>query len=486
MLFHSIPFLYFFVIVVSLYFILPSRFRWVLLLGASYYFYFCWKAEYLIIIFLSSLVSYLSGIFMERRATLSRRKKVLFVALCYHIGILFVFKYLDFFSQSIKPIFNTLNLFDGISAFHLLQPIGISFYTFKSISYCIDIYRGHQKVEHHLGKVALYVAFFPQLLAGPIERGTRLLPQFFQEFNFDYIRVVDGLKRMLWGLFQKMVIADNLAILVDSIYNHPEGHQGMSLLLATLFYSFQIYCDFSGYSDIAIGAAQVMGYQTMENFNRPYFSSSIGEFWRRWHISLSSWLRDYLYIPLGGNRVPIPRWYLNLLIVFLLCGLWHGANWTFIFWGGLHGLYLVLSASTQKLRNRIHQTLGIEKIPKLHRFFKIGFTFLMVSFAWIFFRANNLEDAFYIIGHLFTGWEDFFQRGLHSVPFIESMRFEWFVGVLSIFILIPVEGLKGKRSFSEMIASKPIWIRWPVYYFLILSIFLVGQFGGKQFIYFQF
>jgi len=479
-------FFYFFVIVGAIYFAVPVRVRWVLLLVASYYFYFCWKAEYLLIIFLSTTISYSAGIFIERTATPSRRKNILILVLCYHIGTLFIFKYLGFFSHQLRSLFSTFNLLDEIPTFNLLQPIGISFYTFKSISYCIDVYRGHQKAEHHLGRVALYVAFFPQLLAGPIERATRLLSQFQKKFNFDYQRVTEGLKRMLWGFFQKMVIADNLAILVDSVYNHPENHQGASLLVATLFYSFQIYCDFSGYSDIAIGAAQVMGYQTMENFNRPYFSTSVGEFWRRWHISLSSWLRDYLYIPLGGSRVPLPRWYLNLLIVFLLCGLWHGANWTFVLWGGIHGLYLILSSATQRIRNSISQTLGVKEISKPHRFFKTGMTFLMISFAWIFFRANSLRDAFYIIQHLFTGWGNLFQIGFHAIPFIESLRFELIVGVLSVLLLIAIEGLKGDRTFSEMIALKPIWVRWPVYYSLIISILLFGEFGGKQFIYFQF
>jgi D-alanyl-lipoteichoic acid acyltransferase DltB (MBOAT superfamily) len=295
--------------------------------------------------------------------------------------------------------------------------------------------------------------------------------------------VTNGLRLMLWGFFKKMVIADNLALLVDSVYNQPSQYQGASLVLATLFYTFQIYCDFSGYSDIAIGAAQVMGFTTMENFNRPYFSQSVPEFWRRWHISLSTWFRDYLYIPLGGNRISSSRWYFNLFIVLLICGLWHGANWTFVAWGGVHGVYLILSAVTQKMRRKGCQMTGIDQFPKLHRSLRVAITFLLISFAWIFFRANTISDAFYLTTHLWTGWDRVsFQR----IPFWEVLRFEFIVGISSIFVLLLVEKMQGDRDFAEMIFLKPIWIRWPLYYVLMLSILLLGHFGQRQFIYFQF
>jgi len=355
------------------------------------------------------------------------------------------------------------------------------------LSYTIDVYRGDKAPERHLGFFALYVSFFPQLLAGPIERATRFLPQLYEKYDFDYPRVTRGLKLMLWGLFQKMVIADNLAPLVDSVYSDPSHHQGISLILATFFFAFQIYCDFSGYSDIAIGAAQVFEIKTMDNFNRPYFSKSIPEFWRRWHISLSTWFRDYLYIPLGGNRVSIPRWYFNLFIVMLICGFWHGANWTFIVWGGLHGFYLAFSRITQGIRYKVAQTIGLNKFPRLHSYLKVMVTFFLVSFAWIFFRANTISDAIYIISNLFSGWG----RGLtfeafEKMPFVESLKFELVVSLFAIGILLVVHLIERRENIIDWFSEKPIWLRWSVYYSIILSILLFGNFGSKQFIYFQF
>ncbi len=479
----STPFILFFILVSGIYFVLPYRYRWIWLLGSSYYFYITWEPASLLLLAGSTFVTYVCALQINKESFQNIRKRYFILCIAFNLGLLFIFKYFLFFYRSLRDL-------GGQSLppllFTLLLPVGISFYTFKSISYCADVYRGEQKAEKHLGRVALYVAFFPQLLAGPIERGTRLLPQFHQWFHFDSTRAAEGLRRVLWGFFQKMVIADNLAILVDSVYNHPESHQGINFLLATFFYSFQIYCDFSGYSEIAIGSAQVLGYRTMENFDRPYFSTSVREFWRRWHISLSTWLRDYLYIPLGGSRVPEIRWYLNLFIVFLICGLWHGANWTFVFWGGIHGLYLIFSAITQTLRNRVTQVLGLRRIPEVHRMFKIGMTFLMVSFAWIFFRANSLSDAFYIIQRLWRGWGELFQSQLQMIPFMGALRFEGMVGICSLFLLVVVEGMRGNRNFSQMIATKSRWLRWSVYYVLILSILFFGQFGGQPFIYFQF
>jgi D-alanyl-lipoteichoic acid acyltransferase DltB (MBOAT superfamily) len=355
------------------------------------------------------------------------------------------------------------------------------------LSYAIDVYRGAMAPEKHLGFFAVYVAFFPQLLAGPIERATRFLPQLYERFDFDYQRVTRGLRLMLWGFFQKMVIADNLATLVDSVYKHPADYQGLPLFLATFFFAFQIYCDFSGYSDIAIGAAQVMGYRTMENFNRPYFSKSISEFWRRWHISLSSWFRDYLYIPMGGNRVSVPRWYLNLFVVMVICGFWHGANWTFLVWGGLHGCFLIFSILTRSVRDRLVRMIGLDRVPKPHRYLKILITFSLVCFAWIFFRADTISDAFYIISNLFTGWRGAFTvETLEKIPFWGSLKFELAVSLISIGILLSVHLMEERGNIIDRFSDKPIWIRWPVYYSLLLAILLFGNFGAKQFIYFQF
>ncbi len=466
------------------YFSISYRFRWVLLLAASYYFYLSAKPKFIIFLLLSTLITYCTGIQMGKKSSKSERKKFLLVGLFSNVGLLFALKYFNFFGNSLTHFFAGLQIGYKIPALHILLPIGISFYLFKSLSYCMDVYRGDQAPEKHLGHFALYVAFFPQLLAGPIERATRFLPQVNEKFDFDYSRVTKGLRLMLWGFFQKMVIADNLAPLVDSVYNHPTDYQGVSLVLATLFFSFQIYCDFCGYSDIAIGAAQVLGYKTMGNFNRPYLSGSVPEFWRRWHISLSTWFRDYLYIPLGGNRVSIPRWYFNLFTVMLVCGLWHGANWTFLVWGGLHGCYLVLSAFTRKVRRRVCQATSLDKVPRLHQSLKVLVTFALVCFAWIFFRANNVSDAFYIISHLLTSWES--AKGWQLTPFLGPLKFELLVSILSASLLILVQFLERDGSIVEKLSGRPVWLRWSIYYTTVLSILLFGNFASKQFIYFQF
>lgn len=487
MVFNSVKFLFFFVIVITIYFSIPHRIRWIWLLGASYYFYILWKPLYIFLIVITTLITYYTAIRMGQTDLRSRRKKFLFFSLLSNLGLLFVFKYYNFFNDSLRTLFQHYPLFYRIPSFDLMLPLGISFYIFKSLSYTIDVYRGDKAPERHLGFFALYVSFFPQLLAGPIERASRLIPQFYKKYNFNYQRVTHGLILMLWGFFQKMVIADNLATIVDSVYSQPTQYQGMSLFIAAFFYSFQIYCDFSGYSDIAIGAAQVMGFTTMVNFNRPYFSKSILEFWRRWHISLSTWFRDYFYIPLGGNRVSIPRWYFNLFFVLLICGLWHGANWTFVVWGGLHGFYLVMSALTQNIRGKIYKTIGLDKAPRLHHSLKTLVTFSLVSLAWVFFRAHSISDAIYILSHLFTGWQDIFHADvLIKNSLWGSLKFQGITGLASIGVLILVEWGARHGSIVEMISAKPIWIRWPAYYFILLSILLFGHFGTKQFIYFQF
>ena len=484
MLFNSVSFLFFFTIVTVLYFSIPYRYRWILLLFASYLFYAGFQPEYLLLIVLLTFVSYFSGLQMGKEPMQSKRKKILLFCLVFHLGILFIFKYYNFFNSSLRVLFEHFNLFYGLPSLPFLLPVGLSFFAFKSLSYAIDVYRGEQAPERYVGRLGLYIAFFPQLLAGPIERAKRLLPQLYEKHDFDDQRVSDGLKLMLWGLFQKIVIADNLAPLVDAVYNHPAHYQGASLILATLFFTFQIYCDFSGYSDIAIGAAQVLGFKTMDNFKRPYFSKSIQEFWRRWHISLSTWFRDYLYIPLGGNRISVSRWYLNLFVVLLVCGFWHGANWTFIIWGGIHGFFLVFSAFTQEIRNRIHQRLGLSRIPTIQHTLKVLVTFFCVSFAWIFFRANNISDGLYIISHLWTGWGDLYAGAL--VPFGGALKFNLIIGVASTGILLIIHFLQGEDNFCHWLSQKRMAWRWSVYYSMILAILLFGPFKLKEFIYFQF
>ncbi|MCB0064655.1 MAG: MBOAT family protein, partial [Caldilineaceae bacterium] len=338
MLFNSLQFIIFFPAVVTIYFLLPHRYRWLLLLAASYYFYAAWQIEYTLLIFISTAVDYAMAHLMAQSEKLWHRRAYLGVSLLVNLGLLFGFKYFNFFNESVRATLNLFNIFYNVPAFQVLLPVGISFYTFQTLSYTIDVYRGKLAPERHFGRFALYVAFFPQLVAGPIERATHLLPQFHQPMTFNQTRIASGLRLLLWGMFKKVVIADRLALYVNQVYDHPGDHGALTLLIASYFFAFQIYCDFSGYSDIAIGAARVMGFDLMENFRQPYMARSIAGFWRRWHISLSTWFRDYLYIPLGGNRVARWRWYSNLFLVFLVSGLWHGAAWHFVIWGALHGL----------------------------------------------------------------------------------------------------------------------------------------------------
>lgn len=410
-------------------------------------------------------------------------KKYLLLSLAANLGILFTFKYANFFSDSLRVALNQFNIFYDMPMFDLLLPVGISFYTFQSMSYTIDVYRGEQPPERHLGKFALYVAFFPQLVAGPIERSLRLLPQFDRVFKFDYERVVSGLRLMLWGFFKKLVIADRLAIYVNEAYNHPAEYQGLTLLLATYFFAIQIYCDFSGYSDIAIGAARVMGYDLMTNFRQPYFSKSIAEFWRRWHISLSTWFRDYLYIPLGGNRVGKPRWYFNLFAVFVISGLWHGANWTFVIWGALHGGYLIFAIVTAGWRQKLADRSGLAKLPALHNLLRTLITFHLVLFAWIFFRANSLGEAFLIIGNIAA--LDFSPDALKALNIALGWG-ELLVAIGSILFLELAHLLQSRGKVHSWITAQPAVLRWSVYYLLLLAIAFFGVFNHSEFIYFQF
>lgn len=483
MLFNSIEFLIFFPVVVAVFFALPQRFRQVFLLAASYYFYMCWKAEYAILILVSTLIDYVAALRMGKTTEKSARTKYLILSLAANLGILFAFKYANFFNESIQAVLQQFNIFYGFPGFDWLLPVGISFYTFQSMSYTIDVYRGEKEPERRFTTFALYVAFFPQLVAGPIERSVRLLPQLDRTVRFDYDRLISGLRLMLWGFFKKVVIADRLAIYVNQVYNSPGEYQGFTLLLATYFFAFQIYCDFSGYSDIAIGTARIMGYDLMLNFRQPYFSQSISEFWKRWHISLSSWFKDYLYIPLGGNRVSKPRWYFNLLAVFLVSGLWHGANWTFALWGFLHGFYLVFSIWTQKAREAMAGLLKIDRFPLLQRGLKIFLTFHLVCFAWVFFRANSVAEAFLILRNLLR--LDFSPAGLAAINVALGWG-ELLIALGSILLLEVYHLLERTGRLKILVLGQPRTFRWAIYYALILGIVFFGVFNHTEFIYFQF
>jgi D-alanyl-lipoteichoic acid acyltransferase DltB (MBOAT superfamily) len=482
MLFNSIHFLFFFPVAVTVYFALRHRLRWGWLLAASYYFYMCWRPEYVVVLWAITLIDFLAGIQIGASRTPARRRAFLVLSLASNLSLLFAFKYYNFFNDSLRASFQLFDLSYPIPVADVLLPVGISFHTFQAMSYTIDVYRGRQQPERNLGLFALYVAFFPQLVAGPIERPGHLLPQFRVEHRFDYVRVTDGLKLMAWGFFKKLVVADRLAPYVDEVYARPEQFDAGRLILATYFFAFQIYCDFSGYSDIAIGAAQVMGFELTENFRRPYFAASIREFWRRWHITLMSWFRDYLYIPLGGNRVARPRYFANILTVFLLSGLWHGANWTFVVWGLLHAAYIVTSSLTEGLRTRARAASGLGRHPGLERALGGIATFHLVAFAWVFFRADTLGDALLILRRIFSGAS----FGAFGFTLPEFDALELGIAAAAIVTLLALETLQERRRVRQLLARQPVWARWACYGAAILLILLFGEFDEREFIYFQF
>ncbi|MFD2718422.1 MBOAT family O-acyltransferase [Hymenobacter monticola] len=349
---------------------------------------------YLLILILTIIIDYYAGILIEN-ARGNQRKFYLAMSLVANIGVLAVFKYYNFFIANLNELLHISNYHASLPLLNIILPIGLSFHTFQAMSYTIEVYRGNYPAERHFGIYALYVMFYPQLVAGPIERPQNVLYQFHEKKSFNYDNVTSGLRLMAWGLFKKVVVADRLAFMVNEVYNKPNYFHGLPVIIATVFFAIQIYCDFSGYSDMALGTARVMGFELMKNFDRPYFSKSIGEFWRRWHISLSTWFKDYLYISLGGNRVSIPRGYFNLFFVFMVSGLWHGANWTFIAWGALHGFYQIFGRLTKDTRQLIIQKTRLSFLN--HSVITISTTFILVTFAWIFFRANTISDAFLII-----------------------------------------------------------------------------------------
>ena len=495
MLFNSVDFLIFFPTVTILYFLTPHRFRWSLLLAASCVFYMSFIPAYILIIFTVIVIDYFAALLMENRKGIAR-KILFFGSIILTCLVLFIFKYFNFFTVNVEALARFFHWNYSPKILNLVLPIGLSFYTLQSLSYVIEVYRGKQCAERRFGIFAVYVMFFPQLVAGPIERPGNLLPQFYEKHKFDYIAVTDGLKLMVWGLFKKVVIADRLALFVNQVYNNTHEYQGVSFIMATVFFSFQIYCDFSGYSDMAIGAAQVMGFRLMDNFNRPYFSRSINEFWKRWHISLSSWFRDYVYIPLGGNRVSQHRWYFNMLVVFLLSGLWHGADWTFIAWGLLNVSYMIFGVVTGPWRKRAADRLGMNRDAGIYKYSRIICTFLLITFSWIFFRANSIGDAVYIVRHLFSGVFDYIYVFVTTVasegtgkmrPILAGQTPAQFgIAIFSIMLMELVHAVQSHGRIRHMLREKPALLRWIFYYGIVLCIFLFGVFDGNQFIYFQF
>lgn len=478
MLFNSLSFALFFLILTGIHFSTPHRFRWIVMLIASYYFYMCWSPGYILLILSSTLITWycglqIAGVKDKTKVGSKRRRTFLIISLIANLGALFFFKYFNFFTTSLFEISARFNLFQGDEPplLHLMMPVGISFYTFQIVSYTIDLYRGKISAESHLGIFALYVVFWPRLVAGPIERSERLIPQFRKESSFNYTTATDGIRLVLWGMVKKVVIADHLAIYVNQVFDHCGDYTGAPLMIASIFFTIQIYCDFSGYSDMAIGTARVMGYELTQNFRHPYFAASLREFWQRWHISLSTWFRDYIYIPMGGNRVKKWRFHYNLFITFLVSGLWHGANWTFVVWGGLHGIYLILENILEDFFSRVAGN---------YRLFRIAITLFLVNYAWIFFRANSLSDAFSITGKLFMVW------GKNpATPVVAPSSF--ILSLAMILFLIYVELREQTIRIEQSVAKLPLAARWAVYTFGLWAVVLSTVFGVKQeFIYFQF
>jgi alginate O-acetyltransferase complex protein AlgI len=484
MLFNSIEFAIFLPIVFVLYWFVTNKnlkFQNLLLLSASYFFYAWWDWRFLSLIVFSSTIDYIVGILLSKTKEENKRKFLLLTSIFVNIGFLGFFKYFNFFSESFVQAFTLLGQPFEASRLNIILPVGISFYTFQTLSYSIDVYRRKMTPTKDIIAFFSFVSFFPQLVAGPIERATNLLPQFYKKRNFDYLNAVNGLKQILWGLFKKVVIADNCAIIVNDIFANYASYSGSTLVLGAIFFAFQIYGDFSGYSDIAIGTARLFGFNLMQNFAFPYFSRDIAEFWRRWHISLSTWFRDYLYIPLGGSRGSTNKKIRNIFIIFIVSGFWHGANWTFIIWGALNALYFLPLLLLKTNRNNLNIAAEGKILPTIKEIINILFTFGLTVFAWIFFRADNVTHALSFIKHLFINL-------YIEIPNISGIG-KWHIFITCILILIftTIEwmGREGQYAIEKYSSKWSRWQKWGLYYLILLTIFIYSK-NQQEFIYFQF
>jgi alginate O-acetyltransferase complex protein AlgI len=479
MLFNSIDFAIFLPIVFILYWLVCNRNlklqNW-LIVVSSYIFYGWWDWRFLSLVLFSTLVDYSIGLLLSKDENDRKRKIYLWISMIVNLGFLGVFKYYNFFAANFEAAFSFFGSSISSSRLDIILPVGISFYTFQTMSYTIDVYKRKLEPTKDFIAFAAFVTFFPQLVAGPIERATHLLPQFYTKRKFEYNKAVDGMRQILWGLFKKIVIADNCAEYANLIFNNSDDYSGSTLVLGALFFTFQIYGDFSGYSDIAIGVSRLFGFDLMQNFAFPYFSRDIAEFWRRWHISLSTWFRDYLYIPLGGSKGRMGLKIRNTLIIFLVSGFWHGANWTFIVWGALNAFYIMPSIIFKTNRNNLNVVAIGKYFPSLKELFSILFTFSLTVIAWVFFRANNLEHA---MGYL----SKIFSNTIFSIPQILPIAT---IVLILFFVLVEWLGRTGKYAMQTILDNKPIWFRYLFYYFIVLLIMCFGNFNDNQFIYFQF
>lgn len=478
MLFNSVSFAIFLPVVFLLYWFVTNKklqLQNALLLAASYFFYACWDYRFLFLLMFSTLLDYFTGLKMQDEENKSKRKFWFWLSIIINVGFLGIFKYYNFFAESFAAMLAQTGIKINVWTIKVILPVGISFYTFHGLSYVIDIYKNKIRAERNFVEYAVFVSFFPLLVAGPIERATHLLPQIKKQRAFDYTKAVDGLRQILWGLFKKIVIADNCAELATKIFDNYTDYSGSTLVAGAIFFTFQIYCDFSGYSDIALGTARLFGIELLRNFAFPYFSRDIAEFWRRWHISLSTWFRDYLYIPLGGSQGGIGKKVRNTFIIFLVSGFWHGANWTFIVWGFLNALYFL----PLLLSNRNRDNLGIvaqgKVFPSAKEFAAMIITFSLTVFAWIFFRAESVSQAFGYISGIFS-------TSLFSLPQVSSVRL-WVL--IAIFLIIEWNGREQQYAIADFGLKWPKLARWSIYYCMALAIYVYAG-KGQQFIYFQF
>ena len=490
MLFNSLEFLIFFPIVTLIYFVIPHKVRYLWLLAASYYFYMCWNPQYALLMLASTVFTWLGGLVISKTENPKYRKLAVGLNFLINLLILFFFKYFAFTLENVNRLLSLINIAPITQKFDVLLPVGISFYTFQALGYTVDVYRGEIKHEKNIFRYALFVSFFPQLVAGPIERSKNLIHQLKEKHHFDYERAVSGVLLMLWGLFLKVVIADRAAMLVDTVYNNPANYEGFHFVIATIFFAVQIYCDFASYTTIARGSARILGIEFIENFKAPCLAMSIGDFWSRWHLSLTNWFRDYLYIPLGGNRKGVTRKYLNIFIVFLTSGLWHGANWTYVVWGLIHGVSRILGDLTDNLRNLFLSLIGIKRDARYHVFVRRLITFLLVCFAWIFFRSSTLSDAVFIVRKIFLSFhpELIFKDGLMNMGLSAP---DIFVFLVSLAILSVADRLKYRNfGANKVICDSNIVVRFAVFLVLIFATLVFGIWGpgfeATQFIYFQF
>lgn len=498
MLFNSIEFLFFFPIVVLVYFILPKRIKQYWLLISSYFFYMCWNVRYAALIFFSTVVTYFSGIILDKIKQymwndcrkLKYEKLVVACGFSLNLLVLFYFKYINFVFDIVNSLFRAIHLELYVPAFDIILPVGISFYTFQALSYTMDVYRGEINAERNFFRYALFVSFFPQLVAGPIERSKNLLKQLEEPKKFNVEMAENGILLMLWGYFLKIVLADRIAIFVDTVYSEYTVYAGWYLIVATMLFAIQIYCDFYGYSVIAMGAASILGIHLMENFNAPYLSTSVAEFWRRWHISLTSWLKDYLYIPLGGGRKGNARKYLNKLCVFLVSGLWHGAEMSFVIWGGINGLYQIIGEVLKPARDKIVSLLHLNRETLGHKLLQMTGTFLLVDFSWIFFRAKKLEDAFEIIKQMFCIHNPWilFDSSLYNCG-LDIKNFE--LMLICICILFFADCCRMKKiRIREIVSKQDSWFKCifvaSVTWFVITFGVWGSVYSEANFIYFQF